>query len=331
MALTLEPGDIVVGANLGTTANPDIGIVRIDPATGDRTVISDNSIGSGPSLTYGTSSTAPVLKYLSQQSDGSLLATESVGPSGESRLYRIDAATGDRTLISDTIAFADPNVGQYYGAREYGDSILLSTNVSLVSVDPTTGTISPFEINGQNVAVSTPTGFTSNGNELLVAAASPNPAIVKFDESTGAFSVVSGWGIGTGTTLRTPVDVAVEASGTLLVPDDGKFLYRIDPATGNRTVVSSSTVGTGPVDIGLQIALTASGAVISVGFTDEVISIDPVTGNRTVVSSATHGTGPALGSLTGSVLVVANIPEPSTFALAALGGVATLFLRRWRL
>ena len=46
-AVQLQPGDILVTTDIGTAASPDPAILLIDPVTGDRTVISDNSHGAG--------------------------------------------------------------------------------------------------------------------------------------------------------------------------------------------------------------------------------------------------------------------------------------------
>ena len=57
---------------------------------------------------------------------------------------------------------------------------------------------------------------------------------------------------GTGPTFNSPRDVALEADGNILVidpigtPGFQRKLVRIDPVTGNRTFVSSLSVGTGP-------------------------------------------------------------------------------------
>jgi hypothetical protein len=42
--VTLVPGDIVITAQLGPT---DYGVLLVDPTTGDRTIISDNTHGTG--------------------------------------------------------------------------------------------------------------------------------------------------------------------------------------------------------------------------------------------------------------------------------------------
>ncbi len=113
-AATLRPGTIVVGVGNvpQDVPNFDTRLIAVDSNTGTTSVVSNNAVGTGPSLTYGTSGS--YISYLSQQSDGSLLAVDDalsndLGPTGrsfESRLYRVDPSTGDpltgnRTIVAD--------------------------------------------------------------------------------------------------------------------------------------------------------------------------------------------------------------------------------------
>ena len=67
-AVTLQPGDIIIGANIGaSTTNFDWGLLEIDPATGNRTIIADSTHGSGPAMQVPTA--------ISFAPDGSLLVT----------------------------------------------------------------------------------------------------------------------------------------------------------------------------------------------------------------------------------------------------------------
>ena len=86
-AADLQPGDLVAPGQ-----HQDI--LRIDPQTGDRTTISGcadppdctTSIGSGPTLN--------ALQQTVIDLDGSLIAQ------GGACIYRVDPATGDRTLLA---------------------------------------------------------------------------------------------------------------------------------------------------------------------------------------------------------------------------------------
>ena len=53
--------------------------------------------------------------------------------------------------------------------------------------------------------------------------------------------------IGSGPAFVSPFDIAVEADGSLVVVDFGlDALVRIDPVSGNRTIISDPGTGSGP-------------------------------------------------------------------------------------
>ncbi len=136
-----------------------------------------------------------------------------------------------------------------------------------------------------------------------------------------------------------PTTLTVSPSGALLiagqidgaVPNSYAGVFSLDSVTHQSTMVSSNILGSGPLFVSngpTGIAAEADGTVLLNETTlNAVLSIDPNTGNRTILSDATHGTGPTINAPEG-ILVVPSVPEPSTFALAALGGLALLAWRR---
>jgi len=80
------------------------------------------------------------------------------------------------------------------------------------------------------------------------------PDVVEVNPATGGRTLISGRGRGSGPALAVPDTVAVEASGDILVSNEGVTggtqLLRIDPATGDRVVLSANGTGTGPGDAG---------------------------------------------------------------------------------
>ena len=148
-------------------------------------------------------------------------------------------------------------------------------------------------------------------------------AVVRVDPVTGDRTVVSGCIIipdgpcvdspppspanlvGSGPEFVNPQAIAIEASGQWLVVDNSlDAVVRVDPATGDRTVVSgciiipdgpcvdspppspANLVGSGPEFVNPQaIAIEASGQWLVVDNSlDVVVRVDPATGDRTVVS-----------------------------------------------
>jgi probable HAF family extracellular repeat protein len=316
-AQALTPGDIVIGANIGVSStNPDWGLLEIDPATGNRTIISDATHGTGPAL--------PPATGVSIESDGSLLVTwGGLGSTGS--LYRVDPATGDRTVISSVATNTGPT-SNYVCARQFGSDILLSGG-PIVSVDPATGNRTLVSGAGLGSGPSfSSLGFVEVGTSLYAVDA--GGSILKIDTLTGDRIVVSSSTVGTGTALTSPAAIELDHAGNLLVTTSSPAnILSIDPVTGNRTIVTGSTVGTGP-SIGTfpgDFGVAANGTLY-IGQESPILSqrpllsVDPITGNRTIISDATHGTGP-LFQPTLALAMVPGVPEPSTIVLALFGGL----------
>jgi Beta-propeller repeat len=90
-------------------------------------------------------------------------------------------------------------------------------------------------------------------------------------------------------------------AGDILVLDQNQeAVFLVDPASGARSILSSSlfgaNVGTGPSmkdPYGVVADTMGNIYVTGVGNGGSVVQIDPLTGNRTLISSNTHGGGPA--------------------------------------
>jgi hypothetical protein len=122
------------------------------------------------------------------------------------------------------------------------------------------------------------------------------PDVVEVNANTGARTLISGNGRGKGPALSVPDSVAVEASGDILVSNEGVTggtqLLRIDPATGDRVVLSANGTGTGPALTGSSVGLE-NGVIYLMDQNGTIMSVDPVSGDRTLVSGPGRGGGPA--------------------------------------
>jgi streptogramin lyase len=92
-----------------------------------------------------------------------------------------------------------------------------------------------------------------------------------------------------------PRSIAVEADGTLVVADLGLVaVVRVDPISGDRTIISDDSIGGGPGFISPRgIAVETDGTLV---VTDQglevVVRVDPVTGDRVIISDTKTGSGP---------------------------------------
>ncbi len=336
-------------------------LLQLDGANGDRGVTAASLRGSGLDLRY------PEDVLL--DADGSILVTNVGTPA----LLRVDPATGDRFVVSGC---ADASCASQVGsgpaflgprliAREPGDQLVLSdrfgvTVSAVVRVDPTTGnrtlvsgctdTICSSQV-GTGPALGRVFGIEVEASgQILVA---DTLALLRIDPVSGNRSVVSGCAnpacttlVGSGPSFGEPVGVAREADGAILVTDsadDSSFsaVFRVDPATGARSVLSgcadptcSSVIGAGP-QFGkvFGIALEAGGDLLVTDRSlDAVIHVDAATGDRTALSGcadASCSSATADGTLLSEPLGITVVPEPGAWpSLAACLAFLALAGRR---
>ncbi|WP_089933408.1 hypothetical protein [Candidatus Entotheonella palauensis] len=138
-------------------------------------------------------------------------------------------------------------------------------------------------------------------------------AVVWIDPVTGDRTVISGCSqtpdpcpvplIGTGPAFLDLASIAVETRGTLVVADlEAKAVIRVDPLTGNRTILSSADRGTGPeLDEPGGIVVQANGSLALVDLAlDAVVEVDAITGDRRIVSGCSEQPDPCPVALVGS-------------------------------
>jgi hypothetical protein len=266
--------------------------------------------------------------------DGDFLATDFTAW----ELMRIDGLSGDRSILSSSLRGSGPALAAPEGVSTGpGGKIVLANLLdrSVLEIDPTTGDRSV--VSGcVDAACSSEVGsgptflgprfvaFGVAGAMLVGDRASDSVnAVVEVDPATGDRSIVSGCEDptcatvrGSGPTLSTVFGIAVEASGDVVVANS-YALIRIDPTTGNRTVLSGCTdasctaqIGSGPA-FGRPEELMRDGLggfLVADGNRDvspfrAIFHVDGATGQRTVVSgcadaacSTTVGTGPLFSS-----------------------------------
>ncbi len=283
-AIVLDTDGSLIGADVVGDQ-----IVRIDRATGAATLVSGNGAGSGPELD------SPNGVFL--DSDGSLLVTTL-----KRLIFRIDATNGNRTLLLDASIADDPFPKSFSGIAATDDGSVYVTNFVLepdiARVDQQAGelvNVTPANIsNGVNDIV--PIG----GNRALVvdvfrraivevALPDDNETIISnVDTQAGPVDTEVGTGPDFGQSPRT---ITVADDGTIYEGDEANssfglgvsVIFAIDPASGNRTLVSGPDNGEGP-DIGRPIDLIVDDEglllLIDGNHPGQLIVIDPQTGDR---------------------------------------------------
>ena len=180
----------------------------------------------------------------------------------------------------------------------------------LVAIDPATGarTLVSGGGAGNGPAFVQPArlGIDASGaSERVIVLDLGLEAFLAVDPASGARTLVSGAGVGSGPPLNLPtwttlsIDVAGGAAWIL----DGAApfspesrLLRVDLASGARTIVSGDGVGNGPTlveCVGVALDL-AGGRALAFSF-DELLAIDLASGDRSVLSSDAIGSGPSFG------------------------------------
>jgi len=303
--IVVEPGGTIVVTDEALAA-----VVRVDPVTGDRSLVSGRSTGDGPLLEWP--------RGIAVESNGGLVVTDL----GRPAVVRVEPVTGTRTIISGCpvvevsgpcgaalVGSGPPLVIPWaLGVEPTGNLVVADTALHAVfRVHAVTGERSVVSgctaigmdgtctgpIIGAGPMWLHPAGVAVEATGTLVVADGALAAILRVDPVTGDRTLVSGPGVGSGPPLEGSKGIAVEVSGSLVVHNPVSVI-RVDPVTGNRRVVADADTGSGPPFVDLRgIAVEAAGTlVVTDGRRAAVVQVDPVTGDRRLVSGGPIGTGP---------------------------------------
>lgn len=311
-------------------------VLTFDPATGDRVELSGSSTGSG------TAFSSRPLDVVREESGDFVVSDFDV-----QALIRVDGTTGDRSVLASTVVGAGGSFRP--GALEVdgdvwldplnrGTLLVWNTNASSIErVDPASGdrTVVASASVGSGTVLSAVQGMFRVGPGLfspdvqfdLLVTDSNLAALVLVASSTGEREVMSASGVGSGPAFVTPRGIAMvpppsataNAPPTFYVVDSGldAVVEVFNPGTpgfyvGDRTIVSSSSVGSGPdFDFPYEIWPSPDGGLYVSDFgLDAVFHVDPATGDRTIVADAVTGSGPTLSG----VRSFTAVPTATAFA-----------------
>ena len=132
-------------------------------------------------------------------------------------------------------------------------------------------------------------------NSVVTKQSAPSPVILRANPATGELAEISRNGA-QGDQFRHPYDIAVAGDGSLLVADMGAYatpsdrtpdgrIIRVDPVTGQQSVVTSGNMLVDPAGL----ALAPDGLIYvveNVGTTGQpgVVSVNPANGDQTLVT-----------------------------------------------
>jgi uncharacterized repeat protein (TIGR03803 family) len=257
-----KSGQILV-VDVGDGANNRGALFRVNPTTQIRTIVSDfGNPGQGPlgQRPFG----------VAVEANGQILVVDgSAGTNARGALFRVNPTTGTRTLLSDF------GQGQNQGDAPFGVAVEANGNILVVDVgagftgmlfrvnrsNGTRTVLSDFGNAGQGRLGSRPQGVAveANGNILVAdfsAGTDARGALFRVNPTTGFRTLLNDFGSSLqGQVLgKSAEDVAVEANGNILVvdsaggPNSRGALFRVNPATGFRTLLSDfGDPGLGPL------------------------------------------------------------------------------------
>ena len=215
------------------------------------------------------------------------------GGSTVAGIWAIDLTTGDRTPV--TALEGTDRTPRGIAFDPVGDKAYLITSFQVIVVDAATGiptvVASPALGTGPDFSLLHAIAIDPANNRAFVYD-SPGVILV-VDLATGNRTIVSDADTGTGPAFTTAVAaMAYDATlGRLIVAApalaaEGDAVVAVDPVTGNRSVISSSTTGTGPAfSFGDSLSLAADfvAGVVHVAEDSTVIEVALANGDRTLL------------------------------------------------
>jgi len=138
----------------------------------------------------------------------------------------------------------------------------------------------------------------SDGDECLAGACDPGAALDCDDLNDCTSEGCAALGGCFHDPIPSCTGSALQAGDVVVTDFASDAIYRIDPSTGDRLVVSSDTWGAGAPFVQTQgVTVDAGGDIIVADQSAHaIVRVDPITGDRTVLSSSSVGSGPSIQS-----------------------------------
>lgn len=174
------------------------------------------------------------------------------------------------------------------GVGQLGTAVVTNASTGGFLYTPNAGAfgVDTIQFQAYNGTLYSPTGTflvtirpTLDPGHALVADQN-SASVVEIDPLNGYYLPVS-----VSNLLTHPAAIALEARGTVIVSDSSNGLVRVDPATGNQTLLSGNTNFSGPLGTASGLAIRADGSILAADLTGQIELVDPVSGVASNYSS----------------------------------------------
>lgn len=282
-------------------------VTAINLSSGARSVLSDNSVGSGD--------TPFQVSKLNPAFDRDRIL---VGHRNEPYLYSMDLQTGHRSILFDGSVGTGPDFSSF-GTSIFdpaNDRMVGHTGSGLIGLDLVTGDRTLLSdrdtVNGPSMNAIVDIALDSLANRILAVERDDrfNPTLLEIDLATGLRATLSGPSVGNGPNLDLPTGVILDQSRNRVIVADrtAAGLIAIDLSSADRSFIFASeqvdffsTSSVALDDVSRRIF--ALGQNVDGQALEE---IDESTGSRTLISSAVKGSGVPFDSTADLALDLAN-------------------------
>jgi DNA-binding beta-propeller fold protein YncE len=265
--LAVEPDGNLVVADLGVPNQKDGAVIRVDPLTGVQSLVSSGGEFYDPA-------------GIAVAPDGQLYVVDNRAPDDDGAVIRIDPRTGAQTLVTErTEEPGRDELDLPFGIAVEGDGNLVVTNrVSpdqippgcqalgkVVRVNPVSGVQ---HVVGNAESISWPLGLVvaPDGGIVVANECSRHGGLIRVDPLGGDQIQVTP--NGEQDVLVTPERVTLDPAGALLVsdfslgPDQDGGIVRVDPETGDQTLVRAGELFNHPLGIAMAVNRAPSAALV---------------------------------------------------------------------
>jgi len=256
-----------------TVLDREVGIILLDPVTGDRQLVSGVSVGLGISFD----------KPRAMLVQGNDLI---VADTGIDALIRVDATTGDRTRIFQAFFEGDPIIlspldliglpdGKILIADEGWRAVFL---IDLASDEY--GFVSSVEV-GEGINLRVPRAISLSSTGQLLVLDSGHDAVIRVDLLTGDRERISTEATLAGFAFDIPVDMAVVGEKVFVVDNGASAVFSMPAEGGELALVSDVRQGAGPSLVApFDVVIFNEHLLVTDSATNGLVRIDPITGNR---------------------------------------------------